>query len=198
LEGPQALGRTGEENAMKHSLAAGLAAAAALGLAGTGVAAPAWAAVDPYPVSEGWHQIDQHRTLPAGSACKVAVQDDDTGHLRVLPVSKNRFFVDAGEDARATFTNLANGRKLTLDISGDVYVRVSKSGRTAHGTAFGSSYFQGKGIKGIVYADGVQKNRVTRLGTKNETQHLRILNGTKKDLCRLLGTTPVKGMNVPF
>jgi hypothetical protein len=34
---------------------------------------------------------------------------------------------------------------------------MSKDGKTVHATAFGGSYFQGKGIKGIVYADGVQK-----------------------------------------
>jgi hypothetical protein len=169
---------------------------AALALAFAGVATPAGADEDPYPESDGWMAGSSDRVLPAGSACKVKILEHNAGHLRLLQISKRVVFQDFGEDSRTTYTNPKNGKTVTVNSSGDGLTRSSKSGKTVRITALGGSTFQGRGIRGIVYANGVQKLKITRAGTKKEILHLKIVNGTRKQVCRQLGTKPVKGKNV--
>ena len=180
---------------MQRARAAVLAATAALAL-GAGATAPAAAAGDPYPESEGWFDLTSDRVLPAGFACKVKIAEHDSGHVRFFEVSRRQNFQDFGEDAKAMFTNPKNGRSVTVATSGDGLFRSSKSGRTVRVTAFGASLFQGKGIRGLVAVNGVQRLKITQAGSQDEVLHLTVVNGTRKELCKQLGTKPVKGKNI--
>lgn len=183
---------------MKRSMVVtGLAGLAVCGLVTAGLTGQASAAEDPYPESEGWIEVEDQRTIPAGYACKAEVVQRYGGHLKPFQVNEREFFEYWSEDSYVTFDNPANGRRVALAGYGGVHIRVSENGNTVRVTSYGGTAYFGKGIKGIVYGDGVQKLTVTQADTADATAHLRIINGTKRQVCHELGTQAVKGRNLP-
>jgi hypothetical protein len=166
-----------------------------------------------YPTEEGWYAVDETFTIAAGDACDVAVEFHVVGHQRDTingqvvdleewyaenePEVGDRH-VGRAPDEQMTLTNLATKKSVHKDISGTFYDRVVDFGRDGvldvRTRAVGANVFFGPGIKGIVWADGVQKvNTYDFFGETGGEQDIVKTKGKTVELCKRVGARAVEG-----
>ena len=106
--------------------------------------------------------------------------------------------MESGADTKATFTNVATGRTITKRSDGDFYDTVVNHGRDLRSVGKGRNFFFGRGVRGIIYADGIQKFTVRRY--EDPVKSKLTINKTKGktvELCAKLGLRAVAGKNLP-
>lgn len=166
---------------------------------------------DDYPESRGWYQVDDTIVLKKGEACSKKVVLHYTSHERTLvkgedgyepvladdeftPEGGDEFITQTGEDGRFSLYSPQTDRTVRRPASGDFYQKVTRDGEDLRIVAVGSNVYFGAGVKGIVWADGVQTFKVDDFaGEQGGTvEHLRITKGYSQQLCYRLGLEPVQ------
>jgi hypothetical protein len=151
-----------------------------------------------YPVVHPWEPYDTHDTLPAGSACKAEVRIHEKGNLRATEVSKTETRIEWKDWSFGTFTavtypyGIKRTTSVTVSEGGDSVERDRGNG-VIDITVEGANVFLGPGIKGIRYGEGDARFVITGDGTPD--MQLRFIKKPHKlvELCKLLGTSPVRG-----
>jgi hypothetical protein len=197
LRGSQGVSRVrtiGEK--MNRTSKAVLGVAAALAL--TAVSVSPAAASEKYPKKDGWQYENVSVEVPAGYACDKAVQYTQKGHYKIIEKSSTRSITKAAADYRMKLENVATGKTIKRDISGDFDDRYIHGGRDIKTYATGKNVYFGLGVTGILWADGKQK--VYFNDYADPALSLIVVDSTKgrtQELCRQVGLRAVPGKNLP-
>jgi hypothetical protein len=156
------------------------------------------AASEKYPTKDGWHYEVHVVDVPAGSACTKAVKYTEKGHFKIIRKSSTRTIFKAAADYRMKLENVATGKTIKRDISGDFDDRLIHGRRDIKTYATGKNVFFGLGVTGILWADGRQK--VYFYDFKDPILSSIVVDSTKGrtlELCRKVGLRAVPGKNLP-
>lgn len=190
---------------MKRSVRAVLATSAALALTGLGVA-PASAGEDPKPhhPAPAWEHIDDKYVFPAYAACKDPIKVHEQYKYRFTVLKENKHHAKYKEEMHhgyAKFYNPKTHKWVKVPIHETAYIHENRKNASALLKGYGKNYWQGQGIKGIVFYKGEIKVKITHLDDQPPFEKLtfdiKSINGHYKQLCYKLGTKPVWGKNVP-
>jgi hypothetical protein len=161
---------------------------------------------DGFSAADGWSVIDDKLAIPAGEVCSGKVVFHYWGHERTLlkgehgyePVTDPEFVPQAGDrtkaesaDSQFTLKAVRSGRKVHRDADGEFYEKVTRNGENLKSVGVGANIYFGPGIKGILWADGVQKFRVANFMENPVLEHFRIKRGKAQELCHRVGLRPV-------
>jgi hypothetical protein len=167
-----------------------------------------------YPASKGYYFVDDTVNAPKGFVCSGAVTIRFVGHQRDYyngkladpnseppePKLGDRH-TGQSPDEIIVVTNVKTGRNVTKLISGTFYDRVVDYGKKGvldlSAKGVGKNVFFGPGVKGIVYADGVQHFTVTNFLNDGGTLHLNKTKGKTVELCHKVGLRAVPGKVLP-
>jgi len=145
--------------------------------------------------------IDDTFVLEAGTACKDKVVFRQRGHVRdpytVTRHGKEYIIFESGADLTMRLYNPKTHKSVTKDISGTFIDRLVKNGRDSKSVGKGANVFFGKGIKGILWADGYQKFYVKNYETEKQKITIQYTRGKTAELCGKVGSKPVRGKNPP-
>jgi hypothetical protein len=164
-----------------------------------------------FPEADGWYVADSTEVHPKGAACDVAVKIIIKGHQRdrvngeavpedFKPKLGDRLVLES-PDMTMTLVNQKNGKKVTKKISGTFYDKVVDFNRDGKldlkSKGVGKNVFYGAGVKGILWADGVQKFRVDNFtGFPDSELHIDKTKGKTTELCNKIGAKAVHGKNI--
>lgn len=179
---------------MNRSIQAGLAAASGLALALGGVSTAAAAEPEPAPGKTVTMKVDDTFVLPKNGACDVAVEVHNKATVSISITSDGRYVTTLAPDGRSRIKNMKTGKTYSFKNDGSFVDQVKKNG-DLKSWGFGRNTYFGKGIKGILYADGVQRFDVRKPFTKDQVITMRHIDGKSTELCRKIGAKPVKGKN---
>lgn len=181
---------------MKRSIKAGLAGAAGLVLTLEGTLPAAAAEPEPGPGKTVTFNVDETFVLPKNDACNVAVEMHNKATVSISITSDGRFVTTLAPDGQTWIKNMKTGKTYWFKNDGSFVDRVKKNGDFSS-WGFGRNSYVGKGIKGILYADGVQKFDVRKPFTEDQVIKMRHIDGKRVQLCYKIGAKPVKGKNSP-
>lgn len=161
-----------------------------------------------YPESKGWSAVDDTVTVPAGSACDVEVKMRFRGHERRLlngvPVDEKTRPPRAGDvtvtqspDLVVRLTNTSTGRTINRAVTGSFTDRVLPNGKDLSTVGRGKNVFFAPGVRGILWADGVQKLSVRNFQQADFSITVTETKGRTVELCTRLGARPVEGKPLP-
>jgi hypothetical protein len=156
-----------------------------------------------HPESEGWTKLDDRFTIPAGSACNVAIRFRARAFFRATvngePRRDNQRLkpgdvqVEEFEKGRIGLINLETKRTLRLDGAGKFTDTVMPGGNW-RSVGEGDNLYLGERIVGLLSASGTQHFKV--LDPYGDTQIIITrTKGTTRELCTVLGARPVYGKN---
>jgi len=135
-------------------------------------------------------------TIPRNFVCNVAVRIHTTG------TETDAFSLDAvtitsaTPNERLTLTNLKTGKTIHRITDGSNVTRIRPDGSQLQ-WGFGRNLYGGKGVRGILLENGVQRFRITDPNDPvNSTIHWVSRVGSQEQVCRTLGARPVKGKNL--
>jgi len=187
---------------MKRSIRAVLATSAALALTGLGVAPAAAGGEDPKPSpAPAWEHIDDKYVYPAYHACKDPIKVHEEYDYRFTVLKENKHHAKYKEEMHhgyAKFYNPKTHKWVKIPIHETAYIHENRRNASALLKGYGKNYWQGKGIKGIVFYKGEIKVKITHLDQvpHGVTFDIKKIDGRYKQLCYKLGTKPVWGKNV--
>ncbi len=183
---------------MKHSIRAVLATSAAVALTGLGVAPAAAGGDDPKPQdpAPAWEHIDDRYYFPAWSACKDKIKVHEKYKYRFTILKENDQHAKIREDIHGwvKLYNPKTHKKVEVPFHVESYIHENRKNATAKITDRGVGFWQGPGIKGIVFFKGkvvVKASNVDNLDKLN--LDIKKIHGHSKQLCYKLGSKPVNG-----
>lgn len=105
--------------------------------------------------------------------------------------------VGESPDEVITVTNTKNHRSVTKEITGTFYDTVAPNGNDLHSKGIGKNVYFAPGVKGILWADGVQKFTVTNFKEPTFSLDIYKTRGKTVDLCKKVGAKAVWGKALP-
>jgi len=181
---------------MNRSIKAGLAAAAGLTLSLGGMSTAAAAEPEPAPGKTVTIKVDETFVLPKNGACNAAVEVRNKATTSISITSDGRYVTTLAPDGRTRIKNMKTGKTYSFKNDGSFVDQVKKNG-DFKSWGFGRNTYFGKGIKGILYTNGVQRFDVHKPFTENQAIKMRRIDGKSSQLCYKIGAKPVKGKNPP-
>jgi hypothetical protein len=179
---------------MKRSIRAVLATSAALALTSLGVA-PAMAAEPPQPAS--WQKVDDRYAFPAGSACKDRIKVHEKYKYRLMVLSESPTRASYREDIDggwAKFYNPRTHKTVRIKLDSTAYIEENRVNATARIRDKGVGYWQGPGVKGLLYVKGTTYGKYVHLDDPDQTSlNIYKIKGKSVQLCYRLGSKPVDG-----
>jgi hypothetical protein len=179
---------------MNRSIKAGLAAAAGLALSLGGTSTAAATEPEPGPGKTVTTKVDTTFVLPKNAACNVAVEVHNKATTSISITSDGRYVTTLAPDGRTRIKNLKTGKTYSFKNDGSFVDQVRKNGNFKS-WGFGRNTYFGKGIKGILYTNGVQRFDVRKPFTEDQVIKMRRIDGKSVQLCYKIGAKPVKGKN---